>query len=207
MRYILIEYLIVIINLIYYVNGQNTFDYNNQDYKYNEDGEVCFPTSNCGIKNVPCSKNGHCFYDLSVFINDKRKDKEDYFIDCICNRGYTSLDFQQTKCCYKQKSQFTAFLLEVLIGFGAGHLYIGNKTLGIIKMVVVLTFCCSSFLIGFIFCYKSNKNINNIERRYKVMNSVFLIGILVIILWQTTDMILFGINFFTDEYGVELNSW
>ena len=46
---------------------------------------------------------------------------------CACKSGYITKDASSIPCCYKQKSQLTAFLLEFIFSFGFGHFYIGNN--------------------------------------------------------------------------------
>lgn len=165
--------------------------------------DVCLPTSKCN-ETISCSDNGHCFYDIrQVF-----EEVNDSFITCICDRGYTDdPDNSDIKCCYKKKSQFTAFLLEVLLGFGIGHFYIKNYTIAIIKLIFQIISCCSCCLIGFCFCYKSNKHNEEPSNKQIALNINFIAWILLYIIWQFIDLILFGINFYNDGNGVSLESW
>lgn len=165
---------------------------------------TCLPTSKCnGVIN--CSENGHCYYDLyKVF--GKKNDTQ--IISCLCDRGYTDDPKNpDTKCCYKQKSQFIGFLLEALIGFGAGHFYIGNNNIALIKMIFSITSFCSCYLIGFCFCYKVNRHNEDASSKQIILNIIFLSTIVLYLLWQLVDVVLFGINYYKDVNGVDLESW
>lgn len=76
---------------------------------------------------------------------------DDTLTNCTCKPGYVPIssenkdsDFQY--CKYKQKKQLVAFLLELFIGFGAGHFYrsaygFAFKKLGAYLAAVCLI-CC-----------------------------------------------------------------
>lgn len=168
---------------------------------------VCLPTSKCN-GTISCSENGHCFYDLMKVFSNNIDSNNVSFITCICDRGYTDDPKNpDIKCCYKKKSQFAAFLMEILIGFGAGHLFIQNYTLGIIKLCFQVTACCSCCLIGFCFCYKTNKHNEEPSNKQIFLNVLFLFGILLFFIWQLIDLVLFGINYYKDGNGIEMESW
>lgn len=174
---------------------------------FKSESAVCLPTSKCN-GSIPCSENGHCFYDLKLVFNSEFDQNSDPFINCICDKGYTDdPKLPSIKCCYKKKSQFAAFLLETILGFGVGHFFIENYTLGVIKLCFQVTACCSCCLIGFCFCYKSNKHNEEPSNKQIFLNIAFLSGILIYMIWQTVDLVLFGINFYKDGNGVELETW
>lgn len=179
-------------------------------FSYQQIEVQCLATSKCN-EVISCSEHGHCFYDLNAIYKSKQNSthfNETSFINCICDKGYTEdPNNKEVKCCYKKIDQFTPFILEVLIGFGIGHFYIGNSTIGLIKLVVEAFAICSCCLIGFCFCYKTNKHNEEASSKQKLINILFLSGIFIFITWQFVDMILFGINFYKDSNNVELESW
>lgn len=170
--------------------------------------DECLPTSKCN-NIISCSDKGHCFYDIGAILSTNSTDTSSSvdFISCICDRGYTTGENDNIKCCYKRKSQFSAFLIEFIVGFGAGHFFIGNNLLGTIKLCFVGLACCSCCLIGFCFCYKTNRHDDEPSPKQKMLNVAFLSGICVYLTWQAVDIILFGINFYKDGNGVELETW
>ena len=61
---------------------------------------------------------------------------------CVCNIGYLDIPQFRNKnndyCTYELKKRSTAFLLELLIPFGFGHMYVGNYFLGVLKFCLYL---------------------------------------------------------------------
>ena len=61
---------------------------------------------------------------------------------CICNKGYLDIpQFRNNKneyCTYQLKKRSIAFLLELLIPFGFGHIYVGHYFLGVLKFCLFL---------------------------------------------------------------------
>jgi len=95
-----------------------------------------------------CSTFGNCKIDIYNITNETNFESR-----CECNIGFSSYDIDVLKledsttyCCYEQKSQFNAFLLEIFLGFGIGHFYIGDIKYGLIKFFLQLflcfAFCC-----------------------------------------------------------------
>ena len=95
-----------------------------------------------------CSTFGNCKIDIYNITNETNFESR-----CECNIGFSSYDIDVLKledsttyCCYEQKSQFNAFLLEIILGFGIGHFYIGDIKYGLIKFFLQLflcfAFCC-----------------------------------------------------------------
>ena len=152
------------------------------------------------------------------------------FQTCICDQGWTDISSDaQVKCCYKRKQQFVAFLFEFCLGFGAGHFYLGNNYIGVLKAIVYSILCCTCCTIGCCFCFKDDESVSEnlteeqmpiafgvkkkgivkVKRSYsiKIFNFVMVFSIYVYIFWQIADSILFGLNFFTDGNGVTLAPW
>ena len=168
------------------------------------DESICLPTSVCGNEKTLCSANGYCFYNVNSVITDKGNFTD---IHCICNKGYSSLSGETIKCCYSKKSQFIAFLLETLVGFGAGHFYIGNNSVAIIKLISITSLVCSCCIISICLCYKTEKVIETPQLKYKILNFIYISSILLWLGWQLFDMILFGLNVYTDGNQQELDKW
>ena len=67
-----------------------------------------------------------------------------YLHHCSCKDGYITFPRNNTLYCnLKQKKQSIAFILEFCVGFGAGHFYRHEYTMGILKLV--------AFLLGIVF--------------------------------------------------------
>ena len=119
---------------------------------------------------------------------------------CICNDEYDSYPFDTyEKCFYKKKQQLIAFLLELFITFGAGHIYAENYTIGILK-AFFFVIACFNFISIRIWNKKTEEN----------NTSVLLLGLtgfilcVVIIIWQIVDIILLGLNRYIDGNGITL---
>ena len=85
-----------------------------------------------------CSIYGNCRFERFIRMNENSTNSI-----CMCNRGYSSYDIDELNlnersiyCCYKKKSQFTAFLLEICLGFGMGHFYTCRYIHGITKFII-----------------------------------------------------------------------
>jgi hypothetical protein len=116
--------------------------------------EDCQVGNYCGSEKYGCSIYGNCNFNIFEYFKENCT-KEDKLPKCECNLGYSSYDIEVLKqdhtilCCYEKKGQLTAFLLEMFIGFGAGHFYIGNIKFGLIKLFVqtflCFLFCCVTY--------------------------------------------------------------
>ena len=54
---------------------------------------------------------------------------------CKCKDEYASIKSETKKCTIKRKKQLTAFLLELFVGFGAGHFYRHHYLMASLKLV------------------------------------------------------------------------
>lgn len=178
--------------------------------------------SSSNVKEVKCSEHGKCFYDLDAYIRTNNLSDPD-FINCICDNGYSNLKgSDEIKCCYKQKEQYNAFVLELIPGFGAGHFYSGNYLLGWIKFgiifaLLVCTIVCMCLLRGVTRkketeskYINNNNNVNEVigmSTKEMILNGIIIMCLFFYLAWQVIDAILYGLNFYNDENSVKLNTW
>ena len=135
--------------------------------------EKCEIGNYCG--STPCSVNGYCNFDFTKYNNDsffKLSSKNE--LKCICNKGYSSYDIDSLKmeerslyCCYKQKSHLTAFYLELFIGFGIGHFYIGNINFGLIKFFTQIFLCFFFWCTIYLACKKEHTIVLKLNEQNK----------------------------------------
>ena len=160
-----IQYIIVILQII--INNLIKTEY----------VQGCEVGNYCGT--IACSVNGFCNYNLSHYYNETYSEGgPSYHLNCQCYMGYSSYDieFQHINdrylyCCYKKKSQLTAFYLELFVGFGIGHFYIGNINFGLIKFFLQIFFCLSFWCVLYHSCKKEHTiiiNLNDMNRKEDV---------------------------------------
>ena len=137
----------------------------------------------------------------SFFCSSNSKCNESNFT-CECNPGYQSKeDDGIVKCCYQQKNKLTAFLLETFIGFGAGHYYVGKKTLFISKLLIYIVLTITTLIVVLTSCLKRDKynfNLNFIRSVCILLCGCVFVG------WQIIDAVLFMLGGYNDGNGVEL---
>ena len=89
-----------------------------------------------------CILGNNCPYNQGICVADS----------CNCYKGYyTLLDEslpvdQQIYCNYKQISQYTPIIIEIILP-GFGHLYVGKYWMALIKISLLLTFLFSSYYL------------------------------------------------------------
>ena len=66
---------------------------------------------------------------------DNMNCKDDNPEYCKCKDEYASIKSETKKCTIKRKKQLTAFLLELFVGFGAGHFYRHHYLMASLKLV------------------------------------------------------------------------
>ena len=128
-------------------------------------------------------------------------DPSNYF--CNCHEGYDTHPFDNPiKCNYKKKSQLKAFLLELLLCYGAGHFYIHNYKRAVPKLIVFVFFYCLFIALRIITKAKEeNKKANLI---ISISAGVSLVGM---VTWQIIDLVGFGKNQFDDGNSIGLKVW
>ena len=209
--------LLVILNLIHNI--------------LNERISPCLSARECRYSGttISCSEHGICFYDLFKYVSEDSVNKK--FIDCICDEGYiTESEDEEIKCCYEQKLQKYALLLE-LLPLGFGHYYCGRYINFCIKVtfqsililcVGIFGCCCQSMsrkkrYHGYEALSNGSHNKNDflfdssmkiqITSSQLITNAVFLVSMLTLVIWQILDIFLFGLNVYTDSNSIELKKW
>lgn len=114
------------------------------------------------------------------------------------NQNYNIID----QCNYKRKSTKIAFILELFIPVGAGHLYLSNYELGYFK--IFLFFICLIFLVCF--C-KANFKSNSTETTKLIFALNSLMFIPIYLIWHITDVFLIGFSIYKDGNNIDLAGW
>ena len=196
---------------------------------WNDKVVPCLAAQECQYsgKMIPCSEHGICFYDIFKYVSEDSTNKN--FIDCICDEGYITNDDDNVKCCYEQKLQKYAILLEIL-PLGFGHYYSGRIInfgikltfqLIMILYMIIFSFCCQNFnkirkYRGYdLLSNDNNKNDyiynNNLKAKIDsgrmVTNAIYICTFIIMIIWQCLDIFLFGLNVYTDGNSIQLKRW
>jgi len=103
---------------------------------------TCLPSSVCN-STIYCSEHGHCYYDLMEYNSNRTNENLE---KCICDTGYATQNNTGIHCCYEQKSQIMAFLMEFVVGFGLGHFYIGNYVYFYVNLLAIVYFAARFIL-------------------------------------------------------------
>ena len=150
--------------------------------------------SPCGTSSFCAVNTGTCTYFNSTYS------------ECKCDDGYTTPDEDGNyMCCYEQYNSMTAFLLEIFISFGVGHMYIGDYLLGVLKMIIYLVLFSSTIFICFYRCKHNDKYEIETSFIYRLMRMIcFLLCGCVYVAWQMIDSILFSLGGYVDKNGVAL---
>ncbi len=134
----------------------------------------------CVLDNTNCSSSSN---DSVTYIN------------CICNTGYTSISTSK-KCEIKQKKQLTAFLLELFVGFGAGHFYRQHYLMASLKLV--------AFIFGiYVICLfpltaKCVTDCCDSDCLVVLVSIIFYLYALGLAFWYIWDLVYFGKNKYND---------
>jgi hypothetical protein len=173
----------------------------------------CLSVSNC-FNGDQCSSNGRCYYSFKNQIWNYKLNSSLVYSDvtkilydeqCVCNKGWESLSSHPIKCCYKQKNQLDAFMLEFFVGFGCGHFYINRNKTAITKLICCVCFCFYCYFMAI--CVGSNDQDKEASLVQKIMYIVMVVNLVAYVVWWFMDVILFGFNMYLDGNSVQLNPW
>ena len=172
-------------NLFLFLFFINLYHFSNQ--KENEtDFNIDCKIKKCKLENTQCKT-----------IGEKQI--------CNCYKCYTYNKEQDLYCGYAQKRQSTAFILEIIPGFGAGYFYLGFTVAGFIKCTI---FLFGMFLI-WLFPIIAKWCITDINSDccFICISLYFSITAYMIVIWYLHDLICFGQNLYYDSSNYTLCSW
>ena len=128
--------------------------------------------------------------------------------DCACNKGFvtkTDNTVNTSYCGYEQKKQFNAFILELIVGFGAGNFYSKRTVHAVLKLI--------AFVFGlYLICLfpLSAKYIND---KYESDCCVLMVSCMYyfcsagLAFWYIYDLVNFGMNRYKDGNNIDLLNW
>lgn len=148
-------------------------------------------TFSCKNDEIDCSGNGKC--------NAARN-------GCDCNFGYTTISNPKNfQCNYEMKHQLKAFLLELFVGFGAGHFYTLRYLMASLKLC--------AFLFGLYLICLFPIMAKCISEKFDSDLFVFLVScfyycyVIGIAFWYVWDLVMFGMNKYNDGNELPLIKW
>ena len=126
----------------------------------------------------------------------------EYHHNCKCKDGYTTSPvYNTTKYCeLHQKNQLTAFLLELFVGFGAGHFYRKAYLFASLKLV--------AFIFGiYVICLfpltaKCVTDCCDSDCLVVLVSIIFYLYALGLAFWYIWDLVYFGKNNY-DDYSYD----
>ena len=190
------EILFIFFLLYFIVNCDLTLkDYYDYERLYNSDkfdNRLDYRNDNiitfkCNDNKIDCSGHGTCSSDKSK---------------CECNSTDITPKGSYLQYGYYQKSKTIALVLEGIIGFGFGHLYVENYTLFIAKFLFFFFACYFSFCIMIFIGAVNNSNVKAETYRYTKI-SIFVILPLMAI-WYFVDIALYASGVYKDGRGIDL---
>jgi hypothetical protein len=125
---------------------------------------------------------------------------------CECSREYGHELNQPSiannlSCSLPLKQQATFFFLELFFWVGIGHFYAGRIIYGIIKLLLIIIVIILDCLIKRLVIVKRN------YKTQKIYNICMWIMYLCILIFQTFDITMIGLNKFSDGNGFMFRTW
>ena len=166
---------------------------NSKDNLYNnfddDDDDLITKDKNCNMTEYP-EQAEKCDLD-----HMECKDMK-YYHHCSCKDGYITYPINNTKYCnLEQKKQSIAFTLELCVGFGAGHFYRHDYTMGALKLV--------AFVLGLVFiCFYplTARSISECDCDCLAifLSIIYYLYVLGLAFWYIWDLVFFGKNKYMD---------
>lgn len=128
----------------------------------------------------------NCFYPnvcISNFVCKCGNENANYFKDSISSEN------PPYYCAYGRKKQLVAFLLEFFLP-SFGHLYAGQYAIGVLKLLLPCVFVVLLYVI-----------------QNTLVKGIAGAGLCGMSIWWLVDIILYGLNKYSDQNGVRLASW
>jgi len=156
-----------------------------KDQKYNCSGEIA---AKCNIEHMDCKNENQ---------------------ECTCKAEYATDPNGSRYCEVERKKQLTAFLLELFVGFGAGHFYRHDYLMASLKLV--------AFVFGiYVICLfpltaKCVTDCCDSDCLVVLVSIIFYLYALGLAFWYIWDLVYFGKNYYPDkshkDFEIDLQHW
>ena len=167
------------------VNSENYLE----DVFDDDDDDLITTDKNCNMTEYP-EQAERCDLDHMECTNTI------YLHHCSCKEGYITYPKDNSKYCnLEQKKQSIAFILELCVGFGAGHFYRHHYTMASLKLV--------GFILGIVFICSfpitakciSDCDCDCLAVLLSIIYYLYLCGLA---FWYIWDLVYFGKNKYLD---------
>ena len=157
---------------------------------FDDDTEIITENRNCNMTEYP-EQAIKCNFEYMECLDNVR------LHHCSCKEGYITLADKEnfTFCNFKQKDQLVAFLLELCVGFGAGHFYRNEFVMASLKLVgfaLGLAFICT-----FPITAKAIADCN-CEALAVILSIFYYLYLCGLAVWYIFDLVYFGNNYYED---------
>jgi hypothetical protein len=147
--------------------------------------------------SVPCKNNSDCNFGEC---NNKS-------LICECNYRFVNYESNRTviPCSYELKKQYDTFILELIVGFGAGQFYSARYVHGVLKLFAylfgILSICLFPFTLNKLY---SKVCTHLVAFGISVFYCGYAIGFAV---WYIYDLVMIRNNSYLDGNGFPLQTW
>ena len=200
--------LIYIILTVIISSVNSSEDISQKDIRYLDDEiDDTLQNATTTIDKVDCKSNIRC--EMSHMVCQNKNESG----NCTCIDDYFpnfNNDTMEAKYCeIKQKKQLTAFLLELFVGFGAGHFYRHDYLMASLKLV--------AFFIGiYLICLfpltaKCLSDYCDNDCCVIIASIIFYLYALGLAFWYIWDLVYFGKNKYKDcrfsDACIKMKKW
>ena len=151
----------------------------------------------------------NCKDDNLTKCNTEHMDCNEDKSECSCKAEYASDPNGSRYCEVERKKQLTAFLLELFVGFGAGHFYRHDYLMASLKLV--------AFVFGiYVICLfpltaKCVTDCCDSDCLVVLVSIIFYLYALGLAFWYIWDLVYFGKNYYPDkshkDFEIDLQHW
>ncbi len=148
--------------------------------------------------NITCNAN-NCKLPYGTCADNKT---------CRCLESYANFTPSKEKqangyCLYTRSKQLSAFLLELFLCHGIGHMASGRMTIGIIKLCL----CLLPTILAILYCLNVIDKKDTSTFWGMAINGFSCLATCGVCVWQIVDLIQFGLNNYNDGNDVGLKPW
>jgi hypothetical protein len=130
---------------------------------------------------------------------------------CQCDFKYANIDLnselsKSIACLYQRKKRIIAILFEIILPLGSSHFYIGEYSIGFLKLTLLLFI---PLVLLFILCYYGRSEKRTLTGKIYILlfNTFLFFYLIAVSLWLLIDIVKISLNEYRDKNGIELAPW